>query len=420
MKIVHAADLHIDSPLRGLDRYEGAPADAVRGATRRAVENLMELCLEEGARLLLIAGDIFDGDWKDYSTGLFFARQLGRLREGGVEVVLIRGNHDAASQITRYLELPDNVFELSTKKPQTRLFDSLGVAVHGQGFAKRAVTEDLVAAYPDAASGYVNFGLLHTALSGRPGHDSYAPCSLETLRSKGYDYWALGHVHQREIVSDDPWIVFSGNLQGRHVRETGPKGATVVRVEEGRVVEVTHRALDVVRWCECTVEAAEAVSGHDVVDRVREQLEAALAEAGDRIVAARVRVTGRTPAHAALAADPVRWDTEIKNAALGAGPDMLWIESVRFETDPELDVAQLTERHDAIGQIARRLRALRSGEESMLDLLSDLDDLNKQLPAEVRQGAEALRLDDPSSMAGVLEDVERLLLPRLVELGDEE
>src|SRR3989442_11412313 len=109
MKFVHAADLHVDSPLRGLERYEGAPVDRVRMATRRALENLMQLCLEEEAAFLLLAGDIFDGDWKDYGTGLFFVGQMRRMRAAGIPVYLVRGNHDAASQVTKYLVLPDNV-----------------------------------------------------------------------------------------------------------------------------------------------------------------------------------------------------------------------------------------------------------------------------------------------------------------------
>ena len=117
MKFVHAADLHVDSPLRGLSRYEGAPVEAVRGATRRALENLVDLCLDEGASFLLLAGDIYDGDWKDYGTGLFFLHQLGRLRDANIPVVLVRGNHDAQSQITRHLRLPSHVHELSVNGP---------------------------------------------------------------------------------------------------------------------------------------------------------------------------------------------------------------------------------------------------------------------------------------------------------------
>jgi len=124
--------------MRGLERYDGAPVEAMRSATRRALENLVELCLEEGAKLLLLAGDLFDGEWKDYSTGLFFAKQMSRLREGDVQVVWVRGNHDAASHIRKHLALPDNVRELSHRRAETIEIERLGVAVHGQGFAKRA------------------------------------------------------------------------------------------------------------------------------------------------------------------------------------------------------------------------------------------------------------------------------------------
>src|SRR3954466_5217495 len=99
-KFVHAADIHLDSPLRGLDRYEGAPSERIRGATRRACEGLIKLCLDEKAAFLVIAGDLYDGDWPDYNTGLFFVSQLSRLREAGTRVFLIRGNHDAKSKLT--------------------------------------------------------------------------------------------------------------------------------------------------------------------------------------------------------------------------------------------------------------------------------------------------------------------------------
>src|SRR5882757_4623826 len=134
MKFVHSADLHLDSPLSGLSKYEGAPVEQIRGATRRALENLVKLCLSEGAQLLVIAGDLYDGDWRDYSTGLFFNKQMSALRAAGVKVVWIRGNHDAASKLTAHLALPDNVHELSHRKPESFLLEELGVAVHGQGF----------------------------------------------------------------------------------------------------------------------------------------------------------------------------------------------------------------------------------------------------------------------------------------------
>ena len=172
---IHAADLHLDSPLRGLDRYDGAPVEEIRGATRRAVENLVDLAIAQSVDFLLIAGDIYDGDWRDYNTGLFFLAQMSRLRESGVQVFFIRGNHDAASQITRRLALPDHVRKFSTRKAHTITLDDLGVAIHGQGFSNRAVDEDLSQEYPAPVPGMLNIGLLHTSATGREGHDTYAP-----------------------------------------------------------------------------------------------------------------------------------------------------------------------------------------------------------------------------------------------------
>ena len=203
---------------------------------------------------MLIAGDLFDGDWRDYNTGLYFASQMSRLREADIEVYIISGNHDAASVITKKLIMPENVTFFQTKKAHTILLDEMGVALHGQGFAHKAVNENIASAYPGAKDGYINIGLLHTSLTGRPGHENYAPCKPDDLISSGYNYWALGHVHTYEIVNRDPWIVFPGNIQGRHIRECGPKGSVLVKIDDGEISEVEHRTLDVMRWADCLVD----------------------------------------------------------------------------------------------------------------------------------------------------------------------
>jgi DNA repair exonuclease SbcCD nuclease subunit len=229
-RFIHAADLHLDSPLHGLDAYDGAPVEQIRGATRRALANLVELAETERAAFVLVAGDLYDGDWRDYNTGLYFVRQMSRLREAGTPVYIIAGNHDAASQITKSLRLPENVRMLSADRPESVVLEAEGVAIHGQSFATRAVTDDLSATYPVRLAGFFNVGLLHTCAEGREGHEPYAPCRIEALVAKGYDYWALGHIHKREILHGDPWVVFCGNLQGRHIRETGAKGCSLVTV----------------------------------------------------------------------------------------------------------------------------------------------------------------------------------------------
>ena len=168
MRFIHCADIHLDSPLRGLERYEGAPVEEVRGATRRAFENMVQCALREKVDFVVIAGDLYDGDWPDFNTGLFFAKAMAELGESGIAVYVIRGNHDAASKLTRSLPLPKNVHLFPDKAPGTQTDDNLGLAVHGQSFATAAVLDDLAVNYPQALPGYFNLGVLHTSLTGRP------------------------------------------------------------------------------------------------------------------------------------------------------------------------------------------------------------------------------------------------------------
>ncbi|HEY8073625.1 MAG TPA: DNA repair exonuclease [Labilithrix sp.] len=410
MKFVHAADLHIDSPLRGLDRYEGAPVERMRAATRRALENLVAMCIEESAAFLLLAGDVFDGSWKDYSTGLFFAAQMTRLREAGIAVVLVRGNHDAASAIVKTLRLPDNVHELSSKKPETFELRDAGACVHGQSFSQRVTSDDLASRYPDRIAGAFNIGLLHTSVDGRPGHDAYAPTTIATMRAKGYDYWALGHVHAREVLSEDPWIVFPGNLQGRHARETGAKGASLVTVDDGVVRSVEHRALDVARWEIVSVDASGASEPLEIVDRARAALDAA--RAVGRVLAARVVVTGATKANGAIRRDPERFTNELRAAA---SDGEVWIEKIALETRSEWDAARIRDEATAVGHLARRLAEIKEDANELAELAKVFADLEKKLPAELREGEGALALTDPATVRALVDEAEQTLLPRLLE-----
>ncbi len=414
MKLVHAADLHLDSALHGLSRYESAPADEIRGATRRAFTNLVSLCLEERASLLVIAGDLFDGDWRDISTGLFFAAQLSKLCEAGVRVAWIRGNHDAASQIRRSVRLPEPVLELSAERAETRVLEELGVAVHGRSFAKRDVTEDLAAGYPERVAGAFNVGLLHTALEGRSGHDRYAPCRVETLVGRGYEYWALGHVHQRELVHREPYVVFPGNLQGRHARELGEKGATLVSFEGDRVTSVEHRALDVVRWAELHVSCEAAQSSDDVLAAVQAQLTRESEAAQGRLLAFRVRLTGATALDAQLRARRDQLGEELCSLSYGVGGAGSWLEKLVIATEPPARTAPLGD--DALSEIERALAELLQVDSAEL-LAEQLGDLSKKLPAEVLDLVPELRAPTAELLAELHSDVQSLLHERLA-LGE--
>lgn len=403
-RFLHAADIHLDSPLRGLTGQEGNAAERVRTATRGALDALVGLAIEEKVDFMVIAGDLYDGDWRDYKTGLFFAAQMGRLNKADIPVYLLHGNHDAESQITRRLDLPDNVHVFGTRKPETFALGKLKVALHGQSFRERDITDNLVPDYPAPVSGAFNLGVLHTGLGGMGGHENYAPCTIEDLTNKGYDYWALGHVHQASVLHEKPHIVFPGNLQGRHARETGAKGASLVTVEDGDIVGLTSVPCDVVRWAVLSVSLADAESFGDVIDRIHCAVGAAMTKADGRLLACRIVLEGRTAVHGQLVASEDRMLAEARAGALGLGDEVAWIEKVVINTEPEVDAETLAEREDAIGELQRLLLEATGDEALLAQIEEDIGKLVRQLPHEVR-GA----IDDSVLKAAVVGDVAALI-----------
>lgn len=323
---IHAADLHLGSPFQGLAMKDAAVAEMFMEASRRAFTALVNQAIDRNVDFLLIAGDIYDGDWKDNKIGLFFNREVARLDRAGIPVFLLKGNHDAESVITKTITLPQNVREFPVNKPGTFTLDRLKVALHGQGFAERSATENLALGYPPPQPGWFNIGVLHTSLTGREPHAPYAPCSVEDLRSRGYDYWALGHVHDYEVVSDNPPIIFPGNLQGRSIREQGAKGAVLVSVEDGTV---THERMitDSARFAQKSV----PVEAEDDLPAILRRIEAALENVADemegRPLALRIRLTGRSSYRRELLARAQDFRDEAQAACHRCHEDV-WLEKV--------------------------------------------------------------------------------------------
>jgi DNA repair exonuclease SbcCD nuclease subunit len=330
-KFIHAADLHLGSPFRGLALKEPDVARRFAEASRAAFSDLVSGAIDEAVDFMVIAGDVYDGDWRDNSIGLYFNRELGRLERAGIEVFLLRGNHDAESIVTRSVLLPKSVRQFSTEAPETFHIERLQVALHGQGFADRAVTDNLVIKYPDPMAGWFNIGVLHTGLTGRPPHDTYAPCSKGHLGARGYEYWALGHVHEFELVGTEPYIVFPGNLQGRSIREQGAKGAVLVSVADNVVIDLERLIVDRARWVEIKLDAHDLDSEGAVVRAAEEALQPLRADAEDRLMALRFVLTGETPLHRQLVAQREQLADEVQAAAHRVHGD-IWLEKLDIRT----------------------------------------------------------------------------------------
>lgn len=426
MRFIHAADLHIDSPLRGLNRFEGTPVARLRSATRQALTRLVDLAIDEQVDFVLIAGDLYDRDWQDFHTGLFVREQMVRLGRAGVKVFIVQGNHDAQGVISRQLPWPDNVKVFSSRSAETVKLDDLRVAIHGHSFPDREVPEDLVPGYPMAVPGYVNIGLLHTSLTGAEGHDTYAPTSLDTLRSKGYDYWALGHVHARQVVCDEPRVVYPGNLQGRHARETGPKGCELVSVAGGKL-DATFVPLDVVRWHQVDVVLNPSHSLDALPRVVGEALQAAVAAAGgERLHAMRVRLTGETPLHTHEARQPGTLAAAVQAAAQDLADADVWIEKVQLALRSPVDRGQLAQRTDALGELVRWVDDLAAEPQALASFGQPvLAEVLDKLPAELRQALtreaadDVPQWEDAGAMLALLKDAEATLLAHL-NVGEEQ
>lgn len=414
-KFIHAADIHLDSPLRGLVRYESAPVESIRDASRKAFENLVELAIEEEVAFVLLAGDLYDGDWNDYSTGIFFSRQMGRLNEHNIKVFTVAGNHDAANRITKALDSPANVTMLSSSKPETIRIDDLMVAIHGQSFKEQHVDYNLAKDFPTALKGVFNIGLLHTSLDGREGHASYAPCSKDDLLSKGYQYWALGHVHKQEFVSEEPWIVLPGCIQGRHIRETGAKGCLLVTVEEGSLrPTVETRSIDVLRWTFCTIDLTDIVEMQEVLAITREEIEKELSSAEGRPLAMRIYYEGATKIADRIAANPEHFAHQVKALGAEVAGDNLWIEKVETGLVSMRDLASSLSDDNSLGTLLQEILETPGNPDEIHGLDDALAELRQKLPMEVFSEDVGLSFDQEESIGRLISEAKQLLVSKLL------
>ena len=419
MKFVHAADIHLDSPLRGLEEYEGAPVERLRLATRRAMDNVVQLCLSEQVDFLLIAGDLFDTASRDFNSALSAASQMQKLNRAGIPVYLILGNHDSRDEMARQVPWPDNVILFNHQRPHTIRHPTLPVALHGMSYPRREVTENLVPKYPDPVKGCFNIGLLHTNAGGNPNHDAYAPCSVEELAAKGYDYWALGHVHDFAVLHERPHVIYSGNTQGRHAREPGSKGCVLVTFDGAEVMSWEFRETDVLRWFRCPVQLQTDDDEFALLDRTRDALRQLIQSADGRLAAVRLEFEGR------CVSSPQSWLNDsfrqqmvlnLRGLAGDFGDDV-WIEKIKFHTQSPLDLQEMRLRQDLVGELLRDLDGIATDPSRLASLSELMKPLTLKVAAEFasKEDLETMNLDDPARLIGWLREAEQSLLSQLAE-----
>jgi len=373
IKILHTADVHLDSPLRSLALRDPELRDRVRTATRAAFTRIVDIALAEDVAALLIVGDLFDGAERSARTAAFLTLQLERLRERRIRVFYIKGNHDAENPLTGELSLPDNVHVFDGRGGKMQLAD--GVWIHGVSFAGRHAPESLLPKFQAPVDSAVNIAMLHTSLTGAEGHDPYAPCALGDLTAAGFDYWALGHVHRRQVHSQTPWVVMPGTPQGRDIGDPGPKSATLVTIDE--TIEIEEVPTSVVEFLQVKIDATDTESD----DALRDLLRRALRETAQSMVSdsavIRLELTGRTPRRWQVLRDQDVWTNTAAQYARETGT--LWLDKVVFDLSESAGPG-----HSATDELAGIMKTIREEPGFAETCHAEIDGILRELPPQRR------------------------------------
>ena len=234
MKFIHFADAHLDSPFRGLSFLPSEEFNHIYQAADQSLKRIVDLALAEKVDLVLIAGDTFDSNTPSPRAQLFFAKQIKRLTDQKIQVVMIFGNHDHMKKEdllvtkTPYFKLLGNGEKVETVTFETK--DGFAYDVIGFSYLNNHITRDMIPNFPEKGQDYT-FGLMHAQEKAQAGN-VYAPFTTSEVHNLNYDYFALGHIHARNNLSEDTWIVYPGNIQGRHINEMGAKGCYLGEIDE--------------------------------------------------------------------------------------------------------------------------------------------------------------------------------------------
>lgn len=234
ISFIHSADLHLDSPMVGLKSLPAHIFKRVRESTFAALKKLTETAIKQQVDFVVIAGDLFDGEDRSPRAQSRFRTEMLKLAEKDIPVYVVHGNHDHLSGSWTQLEMPSNVHifgrEVETKVLQTKRGEI--IHVYGFSYPQRHIFERKIDEYQKVNGADFHIGILHGNEGGSHEHDNYAPFSVKDLLDKDFDYWALGHIHKRMILSETPPIIYPGNIQGRNKKESGTKGFYHVTLTE--------------------------------------------------------------------------------------------------------------------------------------------------------------------------------------------
>jgi len=348
LRFIHTADLHLDSPFKGMRHFPKQQVNEIYESTFRSFDQIVNHCIEKKVDFLLIAGDVYDSHEQSLRAKIHLRKGLEKLDAVGIYTYIIHGNHDPLKEKENEIKWPNKVHFFSQKQVETISFyrENIEIArILGRSYPKKSFMENIVKDFKRVDSNVFHIGLLHTNVDGQKGHDSYCPSRLQELIWGEMDYWALGHIHKRAVLhNQSPYIVYPGNTQGRHSLETGDKGCYYVEVEDNEVKMIEWLSTASIRWESLDIDVSSIESASDLISMIETEVEEMLIQNQLPIIY-RVNLKGRTPLHTLLSEGYQQFELiDILNNELSNRQPWSLIESIKVRTQPFISKEAILEQ----------------------------------------------------------------------------
>lgn len=411
---IHAADLHLGSAFQGIHQTAPEIATALREATYHAFNSMLDYAIQQEVDFVVIAGDIYNRNENSLQPQLRFRDGLQRLHDAGIRCCVIHGNHDPYDGSTDGLKWPEGChrFPATVSAPLVIQKDGEDIAaVVGISYGRRDVLENLSRQYSHAHRHLFTLALLHTNCGSNGEHAAYAPSSVEELKTMDFDYWALGHIHgHAQLHPGQPAIVYAGSPQGLNPKETGEHGFCHVRVDTDHRVEVEFVPAGPVVWEHEYFDAALWSSEDDAVSALESLLPELSARYAGRSVLVRISIGGRTALHSWLSEAENQQDLLARLRSQSSVEPFVWVDRIRVETRPEIDLELRAQAEDILGEVLRQAKDATASEDGSNQALAELNDLFKHNRAKVFVSS-----PDPEQLNALIDRAALLVADHLVD-----
>lgn len=350
---LHTADLHLDSPMVGLSKLPEKIYKRLLNSTFVALKRIVDTAIEKQVDFLIIAGDVYDGEDRSIRAQVKFRQEMERLDAHGIQVYLTHGNHDHLSGSWIHIPLPENVFVFGEAVGLcTYSKKNVNVNLYGFSYPKRQVYERKIDDFKKEGDADFHIGILHGNEGGNSSHDNYSPFHVKDLIEKHFDYWALGHIHKRNILSENPPIIYPGNIQGRHHKEQGPKGCYLVTLTESNY-ELNWIDTADVEWDSIEIDVQNLTSFQTIYNQCIEQLNRIRKEQSNGIIVKLV-LHNLKPFEGSVSL--VNGDLlEILQENESEEENFVWVSAIHVKEELSYDTEALKEEDGFIGELLKTI-----------------------------------------------------------------